>query len=206
MITARYLIDRLEQDKGPITAGHLLSSGSYERHRKKLLDWAQGLRSERRISLGPDFTLLFENRATVWMQIQEELRWVQTPPSPSCLGELLSEYNRLISFPGEPRGCLFMDSSDGFRTKQYLTKSSIAELGIQLHLNGRSYRAVAMKGGKHLIEPVTYIRFAYQGPHLRGQNQLEWCLPVPERKGLPSGLTQSLLKPTWPKQSPQAAA
>ena len=205
-MNTRSLITRLERDRGPITACHLLSTRSYEKHRRQLLDWDQGSRPQRRIALGPDFTLLFESRATVWMRIQEELRWVQTPPSPNCLSDLLSEYNRLISSPGEPRGCLFMDSEDGLRTKKYLTNSSIAELGLKLRLNGRSYRAVAMNGQKNLIEPVTYIRFADQGQQSRGPNQLEWRLPVPESKALPTDLTETLMRRPRRRQQHQSVA
>ena len=60
-----------ERRTNRISPGEILDLGDYERRRDELRASAMRARRARRIALGPNATLTFENRETVRYQIQE---------------------------------------------------------------------------------------------------------------------------------------
>ena len=203
MATLTSLIDDVSGHSGPITVSQLLDRASYERHREGLLVWARALKAERRLSVGMDFTLLFENAATVWVQVQEELRWV-THLTPSRLQPILAEYNRLIPAPGELRGCLFMDTVDFDTVEGYRTPGALEALDLTLHLGVRGYTARHLESTSSGIDPVTFVVFAPRKKPTIGPERLSWSGPRAGHVELLPATRQSLGEEVGVVDSPRS--
>ncbi len=201
MATLMNLIDGVSGYRGPIAPSQLLDRATYERHREGVLAWARALKAERRVSVGVDFTLLFENAATVWVQIQEELRWV-THLTPRRLQPILAEYNRLIAPPGELRGCLFMDTVDFDTVEGYRTPGALEALNLTLHLGVRGYTARHLESTTSGIDPVTFVVFKQRNRPTIGPERLSWSGPRAGHVELPPATRESLREEVGAGASP----
>ncbi len=190
MATSASLIDRIRKHRGPITAELLLDNAQYEQHRSAVLRWARTVKAKRRLSLGTDFTILFENQVTVWTQIQEELRWVHR--NPQRLKQLLHAYNDLIPPTGELRACLFMDTDKPETMKRYRTLGSLEDLNLTLCLQERQYAAKALEPSIHGVDPVSFIAFTLEDGHTLKPDQISWTRPNPGCLELPAATRVAL--------------
>ena len=191
MLTSDRMINAILAHRGPITAAQIVSSAQYEQHRDALLKWSLSLKAQRRISVGSDFTLLFENEATVWMQIQEELRWVRQA-SAERLRPILAEHNGLIAPRGELRGCLFMHASGAEAVSRYQRPGSLEALALRLHLCERVYVARALEANIENIEPVTYLSFVLANEASFGPDRLTWSSPTAGSTRVPLATSTAL--------------
>ena len=86
----------------PLTLDDLLPLDEYSSRRREFFDSLQRyLDRYRRVRIGPQLTLVFENRQTLWFRVQEVVR-VARLADPARLRDELAVYNRLL--PG--RHCL----------------------------------------------------------------------------------------------------
>ena len=86
----------------PLSLDDLLPLDEYAGRRREFFEaQARYLDRYRRIRIGPQVTLLFENRQTLWFRVQELLR-VARLSDPALVQDELDLYNRLL--PG--RDCL----------------------------------------------------------------------------------------------------
>jgi hypothetical protein len=80
----------------PLTPDDLLSLGEFAGRRPQLFAaHARYLDRYRRVRVGPDLTLVFENRQTLWFRIQEILR-VARLEEPARVRQELDWYNHLL--------------------------------------------------------------------------------------------------------------
>jgi Protein of unknown function (DUF3501) len=98
------------------------------------------LKKPRRVSVGRYLTFVFENRDTVWFQIQEMVR-AERIVDDAKIAEEVEVYNSLLPQPGELAATLMIEIDDGAQIKPVLDKL----LGIDT----RDY--VKMTVGPHVI-------------------------------------------------------
>ena len=94
---------------------------------------------------------------SVWLQIQEELRWIESP-TPAQVEELLGRYNPLIARPGQLCASLFLDSSDPVALTRYALGFTASRLNLRLLLHGRLMAARSLERQAAGLDAVTYLR------------------------------------------------
>ena len=155
---ANQLLSRVTAGEGPLSPDSLCSHRVYEQHRSGLIEVVGRWKKDRRVLLGEAFTLLFENRLTVWLQIQEELHMGGARRSDE-VERLLSQYNPLIPDAGELRASLFLDCADREKLLGYLSEYPLASLGMELHLDGTVFEAQPLEVSEQYLDAVTYVKF-----------------------------------------------
>ena len=98
------------------------------------------LKQARRVSVGRDLTFVFENRATVWFQIQEMVR-AERIVDESKIAEEVEVYNALLPRPGELAATMMIEIDQASEIKPVLDRL----LGIDT----RDY--VKLTVGPHVI-------------------------------------------------------
>ena len=92
----------------PIERTDLLDIAQYERVRESMRAEIIALKRNRRIELGPNLSLVFENRQTVLFQIQEMVRTERLVDDARIQNEI-DAYQNLIPRPGELSATLFIE-------------------------------------------------------------------------------------------------
>ena len=98
----------IEQRANRISPTEILDLGDYERRRDAIRASAMRARRERRVALGPNATLTFENRETVRYQIQEMLRAERIAKEPEVAHEI-ETYSDLLPAPDELSATLMFE-------------------------------------------------------------------------------------------------
>ena len=124
----------------PIARDEILNLYEYEKVRDARRREIIALKRRRRVSVGRYLSFVFENRATVWFQIQEMIRAERIVDDAKMDAEL-SVYNGLLPDPGELAATMFIEIADPGAVKPVLD----ALLGIDT----RDY--VRMEVGAHVI-------------------------------------------------------
>lgn len=95
----------------------VLSSEKYETIRSHILPLIFTAKRQRRIELGDDATLLFENRDIVLFHLHERLR-AEGAIMAERRATIIAEHERLLPRPFELRASLFIDGADNRRCTQ----------------------------------------------------------------------------------------
>jgi hypothetical protein len=95
----------------PITPPEILPLTTYDRVRSLLRPLCIAEKARRRLAVGPHLTLLFENRQTIWYQIQEILRTERIFEDAAINAEV-ENYNELLPRPGELSATLLVEYAD----------------------------------------------------------------------------------------------
>ena len=151
-----------ERRTNRISPGEILDLGDYERRRDELRASAMRTRRARRIALGPNATLTFENRETVRYQIQEMLR-AERIARPEEVEHEIETYSDLLPTDFELSATLMFELPEEIeRTRQLTALRGFEE---HLHLNfGDAGDAPARfdrrQIGEERLSSVQFIRFA----------------------------------------------
>jgi hypothetical protein len=124
----------------PIARSEILNLYEYERVREPRRQEVIALKHRRRVTVGRYLSFVFENRATVWFQIQEMVRAERIVDDRKVEDEVMV-YNDLLPRPGELAATMFIEISDEAAIRPVLD----ALLGIDT----RDY--VRMEVGPHVI-------------------------------------------------------
>jgi hypothetical protein len=124
----------------PIARSEILNLYEYEKVREPRQQEVIALKRYRRVTVGRYLSFVFENRATVWFQIQEMVRAERIVDERKVEDEL-TVYNDLLPGPGELAATMFIEISDEAAVRPVLD----ALLGIDT----RDY--VRMEVGAHVI-------------------------------------------------------
>jgi len=124
----------------PITRDEVLNLYEYEKAREARRREIIALKAPRRVSVGRYLTFVFENRATVWFQIQEMIR-AERIVDDAKIDEELAVYNTLLPGPGELAATMLIEIEEASAIKPVLDKL----LGIDT----RDY--VRMEVGPHVV-------------------------------------------------------
>ena len=174
----------------PIAAGELLNLYDYEKVREARRAAVIALKAERRVTVGRYLSFVFENRETVWFQIQEMIR-AERLVDEAKIAEEIEVYNTLLPRPGELAATMFIEIGEPDRVKPVLD----ALLGIDT----RDY--VRLQVGPHVVvgafeaghsdeelgrlSAVHFVRFALPPAARRDFPQAEVALGVehPNERG-----------------------
>jgi hypothetical protein len=94
-----------------VRRSELLDLATYERMRDDIRRDVIAAKQARRVHVGPHLTFLFENRRTVWYQIQEMLR-AERITDEAAIEHELRTYNEILGGPGELGATLLIEIED----------------------------------------------------------------------------------------------
>lgn len=147
----------------PLTHQDLLSHADYEAQRPAYRQEIIALKKRRRIEVGPQITILFENRETLRSQIQEMVR-AERIFEESKIQDELDVYNAILPQPGELSATLMIEITDDDRIKtildsfQGIDRSNTLSIRVQEEAVYAQFEAGHSKEDK--ISAVHFIRFA----------------------------------------------
>ena len=121
----------------------------------------------RRVSVGDNLTFLFENRDTVWLQIQEMIRTERIVAAHKIQDEL-DAYNALIPAPGELSATLFIEIPDLHKLDQEQVRQQVNRFqgldkeGVWLEIGAHRLAARFETGHskEEKMAAVHYLHFA----------------------------------------------
>jgi hypothetical protein len=125
-----------------LTLDDLLPLDEYADRRREFFE-AHGryLDRYRRVRIGPQLTLSFENRQTLWFHLQEVLR-VARLREPGLVQHELDLYNRLLPGRNRLQAALLIAVPDGVRLSVALAPWQVMRGGdLRLHAGGAAYPA-----------------------------------------------------------------
>ena len=129
-----------------------------EANRKNVLNHKR----PRRINLGPDIAVTFEDRTTMTFQIQEMMR-AETMTEQAPIEEELTIYNTLIPEPGELSATLFIEITQEDQIKELLHRFIGLTEGNRLWLEAGGQRIYGQfeqgRSTEDQISSVHYIKF-----------------------------------------------
>lgn len=149
----------------PVDRAEILDLATYERMRPDVRREVIAAKQARRVHLGEHVTLLFENRRTVWYQVQEMLRTERITDEPGIAHELAT-YNEILGGPGELGATLLIELDD--------PAVRAVKLREWRELPRHAYARLAAGGrvrpwfdprqiGAERLSSVQYLRFAVGG-------------------------------------------
>jgi hypothetical protein len=154
---------------GAIRPQDLLDLGDYERARPAMRAAAMQARALRRVQIGPDASLVFENRETVTYQIQEMLR-SERLARPEEVAHEVETYNELMPGPSELSATLFLEFADPEARPARLADLVGIERSLRLEIGGESTAARfdARQIDPERVSAVQFVRFPLSGSMRQG--------------------------------------
>jgi Protein of unknown function (DUF3501) len=134
----------------------------YETARPEMQAKVIALKTDRRLHLTDEVTLVFENRETLRFQVQEMLR-VEGITSPEGIQAELDVYNALMPNPRALSATLFIEITEEARIPEVLHRLVGIEEAISLRFAGHGVLASFEPGHSdgQRISAVQYIRFNF---------------------------------------------
>jgi Protein of unknown function (DUF3501) len=150
-----------------IEVSEVLDLVAYERVRHAMRDRIIEKKKRRRIALGDDITLLFEDRDTVLFQIQEMVRTERIVQAAAIQAEL-DTYNGLVPDPGELSATLFIEIPDIARMSREELHEAVNRfqgleqdcLRLRLGPHASPARFEAGRSQEEKMSAVHFLRFA----------------------------------------------
>lgn len=149
----------------PITPDEILDLVEYERVREARRRAVIALKADRRVAVGRYLSFVFENRDTVWFQIQEMVRAERIVAAPR-IAEEVEVYNGLLPGPGELSATMFIEIGDADRIKPVLDTLQGIDGGDYVWLEVGSHVIVGRFEAGHSddergkLSAVHFVRFA----------------------------------------------
>jgi hypothetical protein len=167
----------------PIAAGEILNLYDYEKVREARRGAVIALKRERRVAVGRYLSFVFENRETVWFQIQEMIRAERIVDDEKIADEL-AVYNALLPRPGELAATMFIEIEEPARIKPVLdallgidTRDYVRlEVGAETIVGGFETGHSDEDLGK--LSAVHFVRFTLPAAARRGFAEADVALAV----------------------------
>ncbi len=143
-----------------IDRSEILPLGEYERvrdpFRKRVID----MKKVRRLPLGEEISLVFENHDTMLMQVQEMLR-TERITAEKAIAHEIETYNELVPADGELSATLFIEIPDQARREEMLTRLCAIEEHVALEIGGERLQATFEEGRRDRgrAAAVQYLKF-----------------------------------------------
>ena len=139
----------------------------YEKVRERMRSEVIALKAHRRVALGPNLTLLFENRETVLFQVQEMVRTERIVDEAKIQDEL-DAYDPLLPGGGELSATLFIEIPELVHMSQAQVRDTVNRFqgldrgAVALVVDGERAPARFESGGskEEKMAAVHYLRFA----------------------------------------------
>ena len=140
----------------------IVGLAGYEKIRQDLRRRIIELKQKRRVSVGDRVSLVFENRDTVFFQIQEMLR-VERINDLDKIRQEIATYNQLIPDSLELSATLFLEIEDHARLREQLVRFQGIEQALTLRIGPRRLPARFELGRskEDKISAVQYVRFRF---------------------------------------------
>jgi len=140
---------------------------AYERAREAMRAHVIEIKKHRRVAVGPNITVLFENRDTVLFQIQEMVR-TERIVDDGRIQEEVDVYNALVPDRGELSATLFIEIPELARMSQEQVRETVNRFqgldrdSVFLQVDGRRVPARFESGQsrEEKMAAVHYLRFA----------------------------------------------
>jgi len=145
----------------PIALEDILGGDRYASHRDAIRRRVIAHKRTRRVAVGDRLTFLFEDRATVWYQVQEML-WVERITDLDGMREELAVYNELLPGPSELSSTLLIAIEEERRVREELERLIGIDRHVRLELGDGARIAGVFEGGRQTDEKlstVQYVRF-----------------------------------------------
>jgi hypothetical protein len=144
----------------PVSRSELLDLGAYEELRDRFRGRVIEEKKRRRVALGTNMTVLFENRDTVLFQIQEMLRTERITQEAAIQHEL-ETYNALVPGDAELSATVFIEYADRLERDRMLVELAGVERTFYLEAGGERCSAVAETRGERTdrTTAVHYVKF-----------------------------------------------
>lgn len=144
----------------PIERSEILDLGAYEQIRERFRARVIEEKKARRLALGSNITLLFENRDTVLFQIQEMLRTERISAEKAVLHEI-ETYNELVPGDSELSATIFVEYDDRAEREAMLEKLAGLEDKFYVLVEGERQKVVpdARNDRRDRTTAVHYVKF-----------------------------------------------
>lgn len=144
----------------PIERSEILGLGEYEQIRPRFRDRIIELKKARRVKINEDMTILFENRDTMLLQVQEMLR-TERITNEKAIAHELETYNELVPGDSELSASLFIEIPDQARREEMLVRWCAIEEHIAIAMDGEICRATFEEGRRDRgrAAAVQYLKF-----------------------------------------------
>lgn len=126
----------------PVDRSEILPLGDYEGIRDRFRARIIGEKRHRRVPLGDDVTVVFENHDTVLLQIQEMLR-TERITKEAAIAHEIETYNALVPGDDQLSMTLFIEINDKERREKALTERAGMENHVGIEIDGERFMAVA---------------------------------------------------------------
>lgn len=148
----------------PIEVDEILNLHEYEKVRDERRRRVIALKTVRRVNVGRHLSFVFENRETVWFQIQEMCR-TERIVDEAKIAEEVEVYNALLPAPGELSATMMIEITDGAQIQAVLDGLRGIDTGAHVHLEVGPQRVPALFEAGHSdeesgkISAVHFVRF-----------------------------------------------
>ncbi len=143
-----------------VTVDELLPIGAYEQVRDRFRQRMIAHKRDRRIFLGPEMTVIFEDHDTVLLQVQEVLR-SERITAPKAVREELEVYNDLVPRDGALLGTLMIEIVDEVERERKRREYVGIDDRVHIELGGRRFSASFDPTGRYedRTAVVRYVSF-----------------------------------------------
>jgi hypothetical protein len=149
----------------PLGTDEILNLYEYEKVREARRRAIIALKAERRVGVGRYLSFVFENRETVWFQIQEMIR-AERIVDDARVAEEIAVYNTLLPRPGELAATMFIEIGESALIKPVLDALMGIDTGhhVRLEVGPHAIPGVFEAGHsdeeKGKLSAVHFVRFA----------------------------------------------
>jgi hypothetical protein len=148
----------------PIILKEILPYEQYEILRPRLRPLFIAEKDRRRLAVGENLTLLFENGQTVWYQVQEMIRTERITDEAAIRHEI-DTYNELLPRPGEIAATMLLEFTDV--STRNSTLRALIDINRHLSISIGSRRQLARFDERQMdaqrVSSVQFVRFALGG-------------------------------------------
>ena len=187
-----------------LETSEILNLVDYERVREARRRELIAIKRPRRVSVGRHLTFVFENRETVWFQIQEMVR-AERIVDEAKIAEEVEVYNSLLPRPGELAATMLIEITDAAQIKPVLDKllgidtRDYVKLTVGPHVIVGAFEGGHSDEERGKLSAVHFVRFALPPEARRIFQAAEVALVVEHpneraRTVLAEDTKQSLLK------------
>jgi hypothetical protein len=146
----------------PVTLADVMGLERYEAERDRIRRRIIDLKRARRVSLGDEISLVFENHDTVWFQIHEMLR-TEHITDIDAIRQELDVYNALLPAPGELSATLFIEITEQDKIEERLLRFIGIDESVRIEIGDEFSVPAQFEPGhsrEDRLSAVQYIRFA----------------------------------------------
>lgn len=145
----------------PVTLDEIVGLERYESirdaERRRIIE----LKCDRRVSVGPEVTFVFENHDTVWFQTQEMVR-AERITDLDKIREELAVYNALLPAPGELSATMLIEITDQVEVERRLLGLLGIDEAVELRIGREPATPGEFEAGRSRedrLSAVQYVRF-----------------------------------------------